>query len=89
MFVASRQRGTWILWSPGSNKGHDVCYLQYLSVPVGCHLGRKVVGFAASHEAVNRRVLRLESPGCPSTTSQYDAVQIVADNFEADGCSAQ
>jgi hypothetical protein len=37
----------------GSNKGHDVCYLQ---VPVGRHLRRKVVGFAASHEAVNRRV---------------------------------
>jgi hypothetical protein len=41
----------------GSNKGHDVCYLQYRSVPVGRHLLRKVVGFAASHEAVNRRVV--------------------------------
>ena len=63
--------------------------LQYSCVFVSCHLLRKVVEFAASHEAVNRRVVRLERPGCPSTTSQYDAVQIVADNFEADGCSAQ
>jgi hypothetical protein len=32
---------------------------QRLSVPVGCHLRRKVVGFVGSHEAVNRRVVRV------------------------------
>ena len=41
----------------GSNKGHDVVSLQYLCVFMGCHLRRKVVRFAASHEAVNRRVV--------------------------------
>jgi len=40
----------------GSNKGHGVVNLQYSCVFVGCHLRRKVVEFAASHEAVNRRV---------------------------------
>jgi hypothetical protein len=40
----------------GSSKGHDGASLQYSCVFVGCHLRRKVVEFAASHEAVNRRV---------------------------------
>jgi len=41
----------------GQNKGHDVVNLQYSCVSVGCHLRRNVVEIAASHEAVNRRVV--------------------------------
>jgi len=57
-----RLRDDAVIWTSlaadsGSNKGHDTCCLQCPSVPVGCHLRRKVVGFAASHEAVNRRVV--------------------------------
>jgi hypothetical protein len=40
-----------------SNKGHAVRNLQFPCVPVRGHLRRKVVDFAASHEAVNRTVL--------------------------------
>jgi hypothetical protein len=41
----------------GSNKGHESKTLQYLCGFVGRHLHRKVVEFAVSHEAVNRRVV--------------------------------
>ena len=41
----------------GSNKGHKVMNLEYSYMFVGCHLRRKIVECAASHEAVNRRVV--------------------------------
>jgi len=40
----------------GSNKGHDTVNLQYPCGPVGCHLRRKVVEFAVSHETHNPKV---------------------------------
>ena len=47
----------YIIEKRGSNKGPDLPHPQYSCTFVGCHLHRKVVGFAASHEAVNRRVV--------------------------------
>src|SRR5713101_7287742 len=41
---------------PGSNKGHVSCNLQYSCGLVGCHLRRKVVEFAVSHETHNPKV---------------------------------
>src|SRR5258708_32841399 len=41
---------------PGANKGHDTVNLQYSCGPVGCHLRRKVVEFAVSHETHNPKV---------------------------------
>jgi hypothetical protein len=40
----------------GSNKGHDTVNLQYSCGLVGCHLRRKVVEFAVSHETHNPKV---------------------------------
>src|SRR5258707_3529925 len=40
----------------GSNKGHDTVILRYSCGPVGCHLRRKVVAFAVSHETHNPKV---------------------------------
>jgi hypothetical protein len=40
----------------GSNKGHDSLNVQYSCVFVGCHLRRKVVEFAVSHETHNPKV---------------------------------
>src|SRR6266851_7974333 len=41
-----------------SNKGHDTVNLQYSCGPVGCHLRRKVVDFAVSHETHKPKVSR-------------------------------
>jgi hypothetical protein len=41
---------------PGSNKGQDTLNLQYSCGLVGCHLRRKVVEFAVSHETHNPKV---------------------------------
>jgi hypothetical protein len=46
---------------PGSNKGHDTVNLQYSCGPVGCHLRRKVVEFAVSHETHKAKFGRLRS----------------------------
>src|SRR5712692_173377 len=40
----------------GSHKGHLSCNVQYSCCPVGCHLRRKVVKFAVSHETHNPKV---------------------------------
>jgi mannose-6-phosphate isomerase-like protein (cupin superfamily) len=40
----------------GGDKGHAICYLQYRSVPMGCHLRCKVVGFAGSRGATYEMV---------------------------------
>jgi hypothetical protein len=39
-----------------SNTGHVCCNVQYLCAAVGCHLRRKVVEFAVSHEIHNPKV---------------------------------
>jgi hypothetical protein len=52
-----------LVTSSGSNKGHDTVNLQYSCGPVGCHLRRKVVEFAVSHETHNSDFL-LRDYGC-------------------------
>src|ERR1700730_2645086 len=58
----------------GSNKGHESMSLQYLCGFVGRQLHRKVVEFAVSHEAVNRRVVGSSpTPATSTFTSQMSA----------------
>jgi hypothetical protein len=56
----------------GSNKGHDSLNVQYSCVFVGCHLRRKVVEFAVSHETHKPKVSRLHSI---NTTNRLPVLQ--------------
>jgi len=54
---------------PGSNQGHVSCSVQYSCGPVGCHLRRKVVEFAVSHETHNPKVGGSNPP--PATNQSH------------------
>ena len=57
---------------PGSKKGHDTVNLQYSCGLVGCHLRRKVVELAVSHETHNPKVGGSNPP--PATNLKLHAI---------------
>jgi hypothetical protein len=67
--AAGEQAGKWSAGQKHRKQGHDVMNHQYSCVFVGCHLRRKVVGFAMSHEALNPRFESGQGTRCPCIRS--------------------